>query len=176
MCSILLTVSSLRRKNSFDSVMSKRHRSVKQNSKVWAAGEDISNLSILLASFGWVMFWPLRKSEGFCRVLGGWQREDRNAGNFSTLFLGYLIVLTGIANWLFLTFQKNEKRLLWEGSGGTVSGRGGWIHVWKEGELWVCFSLPYLQPPLPYFIAYTWVRITTSYLKMGHLLQDLFLP
>lgn len=136
--------------------MSKRHRSVKQNSKVWAAREDISNLSILFASFGWVVFWSLRKSGGCCRVLGRWQRKDCNAGNFSTLFLGYLIVLTGIANWLFLTFQKNVKRLLCSGKGvgmQSVEEVAGSTFE-RKVNLGYVFFCPTSKPTLPYFMAY----------------------
>lgn len=79
------------------------------------------------ASFGWVMFWLLRKSRGSCKGLGGWQREDCNTGNFSILFLGYSMVLTRIANCLFPTFLKNVKRILCSGKGVGVqlAERGG---------------------------------------------------
>lgn len=160
MCSILLTPClHWEEKTALTQWWERDTKVLNRTLKVWAAREDISNLSILFASFGWVMFWLLRKSRGSYKGLGGWQRENCNAGNFSILFLGYSMVLTRIANWLFLTFPKNVKRLFCSGKGVGVQSVEGGSQVAgstfeRKVNLEYGFFCPTAKPPLSYFMAY----------------------
>lgn len=128
-------------------------------------------------------------SKKFWRLLQGSGREAKRStcrGGirwfiFPVALLGLLMMLTRMANWLFLIFQGNIETttLFWEGSGRAISAGGGQVAGSTfERKVNMGYVVSALQPCLYYHILWLTreIRIQTFYLKItGHLSQNLFL-